>query len=231
MKYLCSRVIAVLMLGESHEMIWQSMSLDGEIQGTPVINTNHGHPSKKYIFVSRNTQISKPDGSNETFGQLTMLRASTGETLWNENEADLESSGGYGPLGIAHNPQLGKYSEGIGNESDMIVWTSSTDDGHGNTGYTFGFQLPSPSSFEGTSAQIQSLGSKKLKRVRWTSITKPTLTEDGNGLFVSVTGSELRGWAGNRFFDKTATWSFEMLGKNDDPGARKFFIHIHTEQH
>jgi hypothetical protein len=210
-------------------MFWQSIPLEGVIQGTPVVNTNQNHHEMKYIFVPRNTKTIKFDNSTGTSGHLTMLRAATGEVVWEQSETELQGNDGfdgtlgYGPLAIAQSTNLGKYNGGENNQNDMIVWASSSDDGYGKSGYTFGFQLPS--SFEQTDVQVQGLGSVVLKSVRWTTITSPTLTKNGKDLFFSVTGGELRGWVRNRSFGETANWSFKEFENNHDPEAREYDLY------
>ena len=218
---LISRLIAISI--PDHELLWLSTDLPGVVQGTPVINTNQNDRSRQFILISRNSQLLKNDNTTQTTGHVTMLQSDTGQVVWTESEgmrAGATNPQGYGPLAISTSPTFGKYDGGKENGNDLVVWTSSGREGRSTNGFTYAFQLPP--FYHSSSEQVNALVSVQLKNVRWSAVARPTLTVDGQQLFVAVTGSQLRGWTGSNAFDKTADWSAELALNGMDPTAGKF---------
>jgi hypothetical protein len=222
-----SRILAVSI--PSHDLLWTSANLPGTIQGTPVIDSNRLDPRRKYVLLTRNTNVvlvDDQDATNSTtggvIGHLTMLKATNGNVVWTQAETDIDfieevDAQGYGPLGWADNPKKGLYAGGMQNINDLIVWTNSMSEGRANIGYTFAFQLPPL--FHESQAQVATLASVVLKKVRWNAAAKPALSTDGTQLFFGVTGSELRAWVGDQPFDDLAAWSTVLVTDAQEPNA------------
>jgi hypothetical protein len=198
-------------------LLWTSSSLPGKIQGTPVIDSNRKDPRRKYVLLTHNANVVSvdPDATSTggVIGHLTMLQATNGNLVWTQTEIDIDEIGeekaqGYGPLGFVDNPSMGKYSGGMENINDLIVWTNNAQEGRAKYGHTFAFQLPPL--FHQSQAQVATLATVVLKEVRWNAAVKPVLSTDGTQLFFGVTGSELRAWVGDRQFDDPAAWPAEL---------------------
>lgn len=221
---LFSRILAVSI--PSHDLLWTSANLPGTIQGTPVIDSNRIDPRRKYVMITRNTNVVIVDPNSTStggvIGHLTMLQATNGNVVWTQAETDIGSieeadAQGYGPLGFADNPSMGKYSGGMQNINDLLVWTNSAQEGRATSGYTFAFQLPPL--FHESQAQVATLATVILKEVRWNAAAKPVLSTDGTQLFFGVTGSQLRAWVGDRPFDNTASWPAELATDAQEPNT------------
>ena len=167
----------------------------------------------------------KNDNSTQTTGHVTMLQSDTGQVVWTESEgmrAGASNPQGYGPLAICTSPAFGNYDGGKDNSNDLVIWTSSGREGRSKNGFTYAFQLPS--FYHGSSEQINALVSVQLKDVRWTAVARPTLTADGQQLFIAVTGGQLRGWTDDNAFDSTADWSAELALNSMDPMTGKYSV-------
>lgn len=219
-----SRILAVSI--PSHELLWTSANLPGTIQGTPVIDSNRIDLRRKYVLLTRNTNVVLLDpnatGTGGVIGHLTMLQATNGDVVWTQAEIDIDhievvDAQGYGPLGFADNPSMGLYSGGMQNINDLVVWTNSAQEGRGSSGYTFAFQLPPL--FHQSQAQVETLRTVILKAVRWNAAAKPAFSMDGTQLFFGVAGSQLRAWVGNTSFDNTAAWSVELTTDAQEPNT------------
>jgi hypothetical protein len=221
-----SRILVVSI--PSHDLLWTSTNLPGTIQGTPIIDSNRIDPRRKYVMLTRNTNVVSVDpnatntgtGTGGVIGHLTILKATNGNVLWTQAETDIdgiEEAGaqGYGPLGFADNPSMGKYSGGLQNNNDLIVWTNNAQEGRANSGFTFAFQLPPL--FHESQVQVATLATVILKEVRWNAAAKPVLSTDGTQLFFGVTGSKLRAWVGDRSFDNPAVWSADLTTDAQEP--------------
>jgi hypothetical protein len=119
----------------------------------------------------------------------------------------------YGPLGVAHEPEWGRYPGGKGNIHDMFIWSTSDLGGRGNNGYTRAFQLPKL--FEPEFAPA--LFTHFLRESRWNAVAAPAVTADGMDVIFGVRENKVRGWTGLEDFDKLADME-QSLGKdpNDD---------------
>jgi hypothetical protein len=167
-----------------------------------------------------------------------MLKTTDGNIVWTESEGKSVGSGetfGYGPLSVANDPDFGKYSGGMKNANDMVVWTNNADGGRGKSGFTFAFQLPP--FFHESQAQVLVMASVRLKEVRWNAVARPIMSADGQNMFVGVSGSQVRAWAGDTAFDQVADWSAELALDEQEPSngkaaftvtAQRFKMHAAT---
>ena len=204
-----------------HTILWDSAGLPGISAGTPAIVVNQ-NDSKNYVVLTHNSQIVKPDNTTVTTGHITLLQTIKGKLVWTESEWSRdEIPKGYGPLGRPNSSSAGKYSEGVENSNDLVVWTSSDDGGRGPLGYTYVFQLPQ-FFVDADDDQVAALRTVDLKKVRWSSITRPVFSGNGTNMYVGVTGSELRGWVGDNQFDKTANWAAALIRTSANSFDRKF---------
>ena len=142
-----SRIIKVR--GNNH-VEWVSEAIPGAMSGKVVTTQGIVNPGT-YIFFTHNQNVT----SEVPIGTFSMVLGETGDLLFSEisgtsaldpNIADvtlLETWDlPYGPVGVEHNPVLGRYPGGEGNTNDLFVWSTSAGDGTRPTGYTRAFQLP-----------------------------------------------------------------------------------------
>jgi hypothetical protein len=217
-----SRVIAVSL--PTHQLLWESTELSGDVQGAPVVNSNQNDPRRKFVLITRNTMLTKSDNTTQSTGHITLLSVLSGSVIWTESEGNGQANvttQGYGPLGIVSAPTSGKFAGGSENTNDVVVWASSGENGKAKTGYTYALQLPP--FFHMSTSQVNALKSIRLKEVRWSSVVRPVLTSDGQELFLGVTGSQLRGWTGDIPFDATANLNAELVLNDKDPLAGTCF--------
>ena len=93
--------------------------------------------------------------SQKPFGSFSVLQADeNGSLMFTEDAGDSPSDPDptttrigdlrqpYGPLGVSHSPVAGRYLGGENNLNDIIVWSTSVDEGRGGSGYTRVFQIP-----------------------------------------------------------------------------------------
>lgn len=214
-EFVRSQVMAVS--AESHELIWSSEVLPGESMGSPIIIYEQ-QSRKPYIALTHNTEIFLADNSTATLGSFTLLDSETGNVLWTETEPmnGEEPPKGYGPLGVASNSIYGKYIGGEDNSNDLAGWATYDKHGRRNIGTTYTFQLPQDfdENVEGALARFSTV---ELKKVRWTTVTRPVFGERGLSMYFGVTKDEMRGWNGNNFFDETADWSLDLSVGATDP--------------
>lgn len=197
----------------NHEIIWTSSELPGTPNGSPVVYTNQ-YANENYILLTHNSILLKSDNSTVIAGHVTLLHTERGRVSWTDSEWSREDiPKGYGPPGHVSNPLRGKYDGGTKNSNDLVVWASSAMEGRGPLGNTFAFQLPN--NFEETTQQTNALETLVLKKVRWSSITRPVFSSDGLNMFFGVTGNELRGWIGDTRYDETADWSANVVTTSD----------------
>jgi len=146
---ICSRVIA--MAHPSNDILWVSDPIEGEVQGTPIINSGLDRKGE-FIYFTHNSVT--PDGA--AVGIFSAMDSSSGSLLFSEvagsspnDPQDLEGfrietlQFTYGPLGVSHIPIDGRYPGGARNSNDIFVWSTSDADGRGPNGYTRAFQVPS----------------------------------------------------------------------------------------
>jgi hypothetical protein len=215
---LFSRVVAV-----SHpavELLWVSPSLPGVIQGTPGIAKGPSVPSD-FIMVTHN--INTTSTSIDPSGVFSVLQANNNATLlfseFNSRTYAKDPFGPfpYGPLGVAHAPSSRNYP-GLGlDTNDVFVWTTSRKQGKSNKGYTFAFQLPVI--FE--TALVHLLNTTQLNSVRWNAVARPTLSQNGQNLYVGVSQAQLRGWTSGVNFAQTAKWQQQLEESSVDSTTRK----------
>jgi hypothetical protein len=143
-----SRIIAVSHPG--NKLLWVSDSIPGEIQGKPLITKNGPSPGEYIIFThNQNVTIGDPVGS------FSMVMGVSGSLIFTEVAGDSPYDPAqtnlvrvetlrlpYSPLGVASDPQKGKFPGGDGNTRDLFIWSTSTNDGLGPNGYTRAFQMP-----------------------------------------------------------------------------------------
>ena len=227
-----SRVVAVTHPG--NKLLWESDFIPGRIQGTPIISKNGdatGNPGR-YVFFTHNQVV---DGS--WVGTFSILQADlngglvfsemAGESSTDPQPENFEFVNTlrlpYGPLGVAHTPDQGRYPAGQNRTSDLLVWSTSDGDGRDDNGYTRAFQFPKDfqPAFIGkcsSSLTILYLCSFKehlktdfsskttatqettlLRFVDWNAIAGPVLTENGQKLVFGVRGNGIRGWTDSDF--------------------------------
>jgi hypothetical protein len=218
-----SRVVAVSIPG--HEVLWTSAGFPGVANGSPLVYANKGD-SRSYVILTHNNHFkSQINNSTTTAGHVTLLQTVTGHAVWTDSEW---SSGtdpkGYSPPGIVRNPASGMFSGGESNPNDVVLWSSSAQDGRGTEGFTFVFQLPID--YSGSEAQVEDLRTEPLKFVRWNSVVLPVFNKNGTHLFMGVGGSEARGWVLGTQFDEAATWSLNLIHTVSDPMARELKVEL-----
>jgi hypothetical protein len=130
--------------------VWISDSIPGEIQGKPLITQNGPSPGE-YIFFTHNQNVTIGD----PIGSFSMVMGSSGSLVFTEMAGDSPYDPDqanlvrvetlrlpYSPLGVAHDPENGRYPGGEGNTRDLLIWSTSANEGRGDNGYTRAFQLP-----------------------------------------------------------------------------------------
>ena len=192
-----TRVVAVTI--PDHTVMWESGSLPGTHEGSPVV------VSDCCVFLTHNSKITNQGITTQT-GHISLIDAQNGDNLWEESESRRTSSPiGYGPPGVAKDPEKGMFAGAQDNCNDVVVWTSKDVDGKGKAGHTYAFQLPKGSEGSEAFTAYEILESTVLKSVGWTAVAKPVFNADGTDMFIGVTGSQLRGWKNARF-DQTGKY-------------------------
>lgn len=213
-----SRIVAI-----SHpfnEVLFVSVPIAGIIQGTPVLSRGY-HPGR-FIFVTHNTNMMSTDETQPQTGHFSVLDTMfNGTVVFTESHATVASSADrifpYGPVGISHNPTHGNYLGAGSNTNDIVVWTTSALEGRGLQGSVRGFQLPV--GFEpGT---IVTRGTTLFREVMWSAQAHPTLSKDGQSLFIGGRESDIRGWV-DKNFTEPATWTERALRNDVRPALGKF---------
>jgi hypothetical protein len=145
-----SRVIALTHPG--NQLLWESESIPGRIQGTPIVSKNGDITNNpgRYVFFTHNEVI---DG--QWVGSFSILRAdlngglaftemageSTSDPVAGQFEFVSTLRLPYGPIGVAHFPDSGRYPLGQNRTSDLLVWSTSAGEGRSENGYTRAFQF------------------------------------------------------------------------------------------
>ena len=181
-----------------------------------------------YVVLIHNSVLVRPDNTSRTTGHITVLEPINGHVQWTQSEWSRdEIPKGYGSPAISKRPIFGGESSGgyRDNPNDVVVWTSSDQDGRGRVGNLFAFQMISSS----LAAEIQSTNNantndtttttttydpfdvRVLRRVRWNSIARPVMNRNGTNLYAAVTGNAVRGWNGLAKFNETADWSKKLM--------------------
>ena len=131
------------------------------IQGTPTIGKSTDNAGNTYIYFTHNHNMNAIDSSG-AYGSFSVMQESTGDVIFTENAGNSTSDPEpgrldtlqvtYGPVGIAQLPLFGRYPGGLDNSNDLLLWSTSIENGEGPNGYTRAFQIPSPFSpdFAGT---------------------------------------------------------------------------------
>jgi hypothetical protein len=126
--------------------MWTSGSVPGQIEGTPLITKSARSPGE-YIFFTHNQNVT----TIAPVGSFSLVSGENGELLFTEvagdspNDPSTDSlilSLPYGPLGVAYEPDFGRYPGGEANDNDLFVWSTSDGEGKGPNGYSRAFQLP-----------------------------------------------------------------------------------------
>lgn len=244
-----TRVVCVSI--PDHTILWTSAGLPGLSNGSPVVyhslpanmytdntgstvsssanrySNTHGAKNNDggtYIVLTHNSVLVRPDNTSRTTGHITVLEALDGHVKWTQSEWSRdEIPKGYGSPAISRSPTLGGESSGGSrdNPSDVIVYTSSDQEGRGFVGNLFAFQKVSfvdrevdagiNSSNVATAMTYDPFETRVLKRVRWNSIARPVMNRNGTHLYVAVTGNAVRGWSGVAKFNETADWSKRLV--------------------
>jgi len=252
-----TRVVCVSI--PEHKILWTSAGLPGKPNGSPLIyyavdvglpplsldsasqNDDENGKSEDddangmYIALTHNSVLIRPDNTTRTTGHLTILDPLSGHVKWTQSEWSRdEIPKGYGPPQVAHSPVLGGELSGgsLDNKNDIVIWTSSDQQGGGRVGNLYSFQMKSPSDLElemqntsipeekeEQSEQYDPFQVRVLKRVRWNSIARPTLNRNGTNLYIGVTGNAVRGWSGAAKFNATADWSTRLVPFNSGNSA------------
>lgn len=169
--------------------------------------------------------------SGELVGRFSMIDGVDGKLMFTEvagesrMDPDLDQlsfvdtlQAPYAALGVAHEPEFGRYQEGQGNAHDIFIWSTSILDGRGDDGYTRAFQLPKL--FEPEFAP--GLFTYFLREARWNAVAAPALTTDGMNVVFGVRENKVRGWTGLKDFDELPDMK-QSLGKDpSDDLLRKF---------
>jgi hypothetical protein len=132
-----------------NKVLWVSDVIPGEVQGRPQVTERK--PGEYIVFT--HNQLNMTTG--ELYGSVSMILADSGMLAWTENAGDSSIDPNlddlqliddlrlpYGPIGVAHFPEEGRYPGGEGNNNDIFVWATSDNDGLGPSGYTRAFQIP-----------------------------------------------------------------------------------------
>uniref|UniRef100_A0A7S4IZW6 Pyrrolo-quinoline quinone repeat domain-containing protein n=1 Tax=Odontella aurita TaxID=265563 RepID=A0A7S4IZW6_9STRA len=189
-----SRIISVRHPQGSHQ--WISKSIPGRVSGTPTIGSDGS-----FVYFTHNTD-------RDTVGHFTMLFSTNGDVFFTESSSARGIGVGvpYAPLALAHNPSEGNFNQGAGNANDLAIWGYGSSGGdQASEGGIMSFQLPV--GFSGMDRT--GLGSISLQSTTWSTISKPTLSGDGQSLFFSVSKASLRGWR-NKKFSRAASWKREL---------------------
>lgn len=193
-----SRIVAVPHPPSGEDAWFVSEPIPGEVQGTPVI-TQQMLQKGKYVYVTHNV-VGSPVDPEE--GMFSVITVPDGNITFTHRTGGENSTGAipYGPLGVAHDPFFGKYAGGVGNTADLVVWGSSAEGGTGRQGNTNAFQ------YKVNGLEVSTLRSS----TRWTTITKPTLSQDGLNLYFTIRASQLRAWVGATGFEDPASWASQL---------------------
>jgi len=235
-----TRVVCVSI--PEHKILWTSAGLPGTPNGSPLIyyadertmslhKETHGSydTNEMYVVLTHNSHLIKPDNTTRITGHLTVLDPQTGHVKWTQSEwSRNEVPKGYGPPQVSHHPILGGANSGgySHNKNDVIIWTSSGEEGKGNSGNLYAFQQKSlfELSLEATKSQnttanekVEPFEIRVLKKVRWNSIARPSTNRNGTNLYVGVTGNAVRGWNGNAKFNETANWANRLVSFDNGP--------------
>ena len=226
-----TRVVCVSI--PEHKILWVSAGLPGTPNGSPLVyytdlatssKSPHGsdNTSGVYVVLTHNSVLMRPDNSTRTTGHLTVLDPFNGHVKWTQSEWSRdEIPKGYGPPEISHSPiEGGGYSGGsFDNKNDVIMWTSSDQEGRGSVGNIYSFQMKSVSELNANNSsddgQNDPFEIRVLKKVRWNSIARPAMNRNGTHLYVGVTGNAVRGWNGIAKFNETANWSTRLVAIDD----------------
>lgn len=220
-----TRVVCVSI--PEHTILWTSAGLPGTPNGSPVVyyadeETMEGDEDDAgvYIVLTHNSVLIRPNNVTQTTGHLTVLDAKNGHVKWTQSEWNTdEVPRGYSPPQVSHKPILGGSNNGgtLENKNDVIIFTNSADEGRGTNGNIYSFQMKSSAELnaepQNTTAPVtvDPFDVRLLKQVRWSSIAKPAINQDGTNLFIGVTGNAVRGWNGIAKFTETANWSSQLV--------------------
>lgn len=198
----------------NHEVLFVSDPIPGRIVGTPVITSNFRHRGQ-FIFVVHNTNTASTVLT--PIGHFSILQTSQNGTLvWTESAADSNNTADhlpYAPMGVEPSPSRTKFGIPEFNDNDLVVWGTSAQNGFSNQGVTRAFQFPL--FFDITLISV--LSTTRLRDVRWSTITKPTFSPDGQSMYFGASEARARGWTGITLFDGTATWGVQL---RRDPNIR-----------
>jgi hypothetical protein len=146
-----SRIIAVT--HPDNTLLWESDSIPGEVQGTPIIAKSVDHPGE-YVYFTHNQKDNIGTVDEAVFGSFSIVQAEEGggKLIFTEDAGDSDDDPNpsmlvsfrqaYAPLGVAHNPVGGRYPGGETKLHDLLVWGTNILDGEDDAGYTRAFQLP-----------------------------------------------------------------------------------------
>ncbi|KAG7361838.1 PQQ-like domain containing protein [Nitzschia inconspicua] len=223
-----SRVFAVS--HPTNKILWKSESVPGTIQGSPIITqVNPG----LYVFFNHNQRNLT---SGELVGSFSMINGVDGTMMFTEIAGESRVDPGpdtwsrisslrlpYTALGVAHQPEWGRYPGGKDNIRDVFIWSTSDMEGRGEHGYTRGFQLPKL--FDPRFAP--SMHTTFLRETRWNAIAAPALTKDGMDVVFGVGQNQVRGWTGDDDFEKAANMEQSLGTDSKDDLLRKLpLVHL-----
>lgn len=153
--------------------------------GTPVDTTSTRH-------LQQQTE-------EEIVGYFTILNAKDGSITLDEPNPTQLRNHEYGPVGIARNVNPGgRYEGGAGNTNDVLVWGSlRVADPTADFGERLLYQWATDSSTDSGKVVV-------LENTDYTTLGAPTLTANGQSLFMLLRGGKetkniVRGWVDNDF--------------------------------
>jgi hypothetical protein len=203
--------------------MWTSDAIPGRVQGTPIISqVDLG----MYVFFTHNRMNQT---SNQLVGSFSMIDGSTGAWMFTESAGDSRMDPiqlshvdtlrlPYAALGVAHQPEWGRYPGGEGNGHDLFIWSTSVSNGRGEGGYTRAFQLPKLFEPDFTPA----LFTYFLREDRWNAMNAPAITLDGMNVVFGVSENKVIGWTGKEDFDQLPITKQSLGSDPTDERLRTF---------